>query len=172
MTGRPAVVPTTWWADQPRRLERELAAMSAVAPDMAWDTDDSGWAGTVPLWPFDRPQPARVQALVREPLAVRIVCGPAYPMVEPAVTPLGLDIPLQALGWTRWHVLPNGDLCLLQSTSAWPPEAVAADLVHKVSGWYVEYHLMLAGLIEAMSPAGIAADTLYDDLLDAEPPTP
>lgn len=172
MTPAPRSVPLSWWADEPQRLQRELAAMRVAAPELHWETDGHTglWRGTVPLWPFDRERPAGVFALVGgEPLYVLVVCGAAYPMVEPDVVPLGLRIPWIALGWTRWHVLPNGHLCLLQATSAWPPSAMAAEIIPKVSGWYIEYHLMQRGLIEEMSPNGIADDTRYDDLLHEAP---
>ena len=40
----------TWWEEDPRRLEREQAAMHAVAPDLFWRSERSG-GGSVTL-PF------------------------------------------------------------------------------------------------------------------------
>ena len=55
----------TWWEEDPRRLEREQAAMHAVAPDLFWRSERSGgWIGHAPLWPFRRPRPPGLRALV------------------------------------------------------------------------------------------------------------
>ena len=52
-------VARSWWQDEPQRLAREQAAMAATAPDLAWlpGEPSGGWQGTVPLWPFNRPEP-------------------------------------------------------------------------------------------------------------------
>lgn len=160
----------SWWEDEPLRRDYEIAAMLESAPDLRWLTADEepsgGWEGPVPLWPFDRPAPSRLPALVgAEPLLVRIRCGHAFPMVEPAVHPLNVQVPNVAFGWSNWHVLPNGDLCLLQDSVAWDPRATAADLIPKISGWYLEYQLLRRGLVDAMTEVGLASDGSRDQLL-------
>jgi hypothetical protein len=158
----------SWWQDEPSRLAAEQAAMEAVAPSLEWQDDEpsGGWQGAVPVWPFARPQPTGLQRLLGGmPLAVRIVCGHAFPMVEPTVRPLSIEVPFQSLGWTSWHVGPDGSLCLLQESTMWDPGAAAADLIPKISGWYLEYQLMLTGDIEAMTECGIVDDDSLDALL-------
>lgn len=162
----------SWWADEPHRLERELAAMRQAAPELQWrdaeQEPSGGWHGPVPLWPFDRPEPAGLVELVGgTSLQVGIRCGHAYPMVEPAVYPLNLDLPHAAFGWSTWHVLPDGALCLLRDAVLWDPRATVADLVPKISGWYLEYQLLSRGLVEAMTVSGIVTDDSRDLLLAA-----
>lgn len=162
--------PRSWWADEPDRLQRELAAMRHAAPELRWLEPDEepsgGWTGPVPLWPFDRPEPVGLSHLVDgQPLQVRIRCGHAFPMVEPAVYPLNVELPGLAFGWTTWHVLPDGALCLLQEATLWDPRAAAAELVSKISGWYLEYQLLSRGLVEAMTISGIVSDDSRDHLL-------
>jgi hypothetical protein len=158
----------SWWQDEPGRLSAEQAAMAAAAPDLVWlDSEPSGgWQGTVPLWPFSRPLPTRLPELVGGPLEVRIICGHAFPMVEPTMRPLSVEIPFQALGWTSWHVTPSGELCLLQDSAQWDPSSPAAALVPKISGWHIEFWLMRSGHVEAMTECGIAEDNSLDELLD------
>jgi hypothetical protein len=170
MTTQPQNATRSWWQDEPRRLAREQAAMIAAAPDLAWlpEEPSGGWQGTVPMWPFNRPQPRGLNGLLgSKQLEVRIVCGHAFPMVEPLVRPLSVEVPWQALGWTSWHVAPDGSLCLFQASAQWDPSSPVADLIPKISGWYIEYHLMLAARIEAMTESGLAADDSLDVLISA-----
>ena len=162
--------PRSWWVDETHRLQREISAMRKVAPDLRWLTAEEepsgGWEGPVPLWPFDRPAPTGLSALVGDrPLQVRIRCGHAFPMVEPAAYPLNVDLPNIAFGWTTWHVLPDGALCLLQESVAWDPRVAAAELIPKISGWFLEYQLLSSGLVQAMTVTGIVADDSRDHLL-------
>jgi hypothetical protein len=168
MTEDLAATALPWWRDDKERLDSELAAMFAVAPGLVWRPEGSGrWVGHVPLWPIARRKPSGVEALVgHQAFAVKIVCGQAYPMVEPRVWPTEIELPVTALGWTEWHLLLNGSLCLLQDATSWDPSALAADLVPKISGWYIEYHLKNAGYIERMTEYGIAIDDSLDSLLD------
>ena len=161
---------TPWWQEDQRRLERERAAMYAVAPELFWRYKGSGgWIGHVPLWPFGRRQPPGVAALVgHQPFQVTITCGHAYPMVEPRVWPENASLPAIALGWTAWHLLPSGALCLLQDRTSWDPSAHAADLIEKISGWYIEYHLMHRGCITRMTEYGIAEDDSLDRCMQEE----
>ncbi len=158
----------SWWQDEPGRLAAEQAAMAAAAPDLVWLAGESsgGWRGTVPLWPFDRPQPPGLLAVLGgQPLEVQITCGHAFPMVEPRVRPLSVEVPFQVLGWTQWHVAPDGTLCLLLESAQWDPSSPAAGLIPKISGWHVEYGLMKGGHIRAMTECGIAEDSSLDGLL-------
>ncbi|HEY5989074.1 MAG TPA: hypothetical protein VIV12_22245 [Streptosporangiaceae bacterium] len=168
MTEELAAAALPWWHDDPARLDRERAAMFAVAPNLVWRFESSGrWVGHVPLWPISRRQPSGVAALVgHRAFAVKIVCGPAYPMIEPLVWPTEIKPPLSALGWTEWHLLPSAALCLLRDKTSWDPSTLAADLVPKISGWYIEYHLKSAGYIDRMTECGIANDDSLDPLLD------
>ena len=86
-------------------------------------------------------------------------------MVEPRVWPKEVDLPAIALGWTAWHLLPSGALCLLQDRTSWDPAADAADLIEKISGWYIEYHLMRKGYITEMTEYGIPDDNRLDNLI-------
>jgi hypothetical protein len=160
----------SWWQEDPRRLESEQAAMHAVAPDLFWRYKGSGgWIGHAPLWPFRRRQPPGVAAFVdHRPFEVKITCGYAYPMVEPRVWPEQVSLPAIALGWTAWHLLPSGALCLLQDKASWDPSAHAADLIEKISGWYIEYHLMCRHRITRMTEYGIAEDDSLDRFLRDE----
>jgi hypothetical protein len=164
------LVALSWWEDDPARRDSELAAMYAIAPELVWRPEGAGrWVGHVPLWPFPRRRPSGVAALVgHRPFDVVIACRQAHPMVEPLVWPTGVKPPVTALGWTEWHLLPNGALCLLQDRTSWDPAALAAELVPKISGWYIEYHLKLAGYIKRMTEYGIANDSGLDCLLDCE----
>lgn len=144
--------------------------MTDVAPDLRWlDRDDEpsgGWEGPIPLWPFDRPEPAGLSVLVADqPLIVRIVCGHAFPMVEPSLYPCNVDLPNVAFGWTTWHVAPDGALCMLQESADWDPRCTASEMIPKASGWYLEYQLLRRGLIEAMSESGIVIDGSLDRTL-------
>ena len=160
--------PRSWWQDEPTRLAAEQASMTAAAPGLVWlpDEPSGGWQGNVPLWPFSRPEPPGLLPLLGGlPLEVRIVCGHAFPMVEPSVRPVSVEVPFHALGWTNWHVTPDGALCLLQESAQWNPAAAAADLIPKISGWNIEFWLMANGYIDAMTVRGIAADDAHDALL-------
>lgn len=158
----------SWWQDEPARLAAEQAAMRAAAPGLSWLAGEpsGGWQGEVPLWPFGRSQPpGLLELLGGKPLEVRVTCGHAFPMVEPSVRPLSVEVPFQALGWTTWHVSPNGTLCLLQESTQWDPAGAAADLIPKISGWNIEFWLMTNGHIDAMTVHGITEDDSYDALL-------
>jgi hypothetical protein len=144
--------------------------MADVAADLRWlDGDEEasgGWEGPIPLWPFSRPRPTGLETLVDgQPLVVRIVCGHAFPMVEPSIYPQNTDLPNIAFGWTAWHVAPDGALCVLQESAVWDPRGPAAELVPKASGWYLEYQLLRRGLVDAMTESGIVNDDSLDGLL-------
>jgi len=155
----------TWWQEDPRRLEREVASMSQVAPELAWSAEAGAWAGRLPVWPFERPEPAGLEELVIEPLQVLVVPSAAHPMIAPAFVPQDVDVPAGAIGFTEWHVAPDQSLCLLQSAAAWRPEGTIADLVPKASGWYIEYLLLRRGSVKAMTINGIVTDPSIDDVI-------
>jgi hypothetical protein len=158
----------SWWQDEPGRLAAEQEAMAEAAPDLEWLSGEpsGGWQGNVPLWPFGRPQPPGLLALVGgRPLEVRITCGHAFPMVQPSVWPLSVEVPFRVLGWTSWHVAPDGTLCLLQEAAQWDPAGAAAGLIPKISGWNIEFWLMTKGHLDSMTARGIAEDDSHDALL-------
>ncbi len=163
------------WVDaESGRVEREREAMAAVAPELRWrhglrqgHRDDLfGWEGEVPAWAGDRPKPAGVDELLGgDRLRLQVIYGEAFPMVAPVLTPVDPEIPLERRTQHDWHVNGDGSLCLLQTAGDWQPEATAAELVAKGSGWFVEYKLMLAGRIERMTLHGLLVSDELDALL-------
>lgn len=163
-----ASTPVTWWDDDPRRCRAECAAMKETAPDLEWVAGDwAGWRGEVPLWPFTRPQPMGLVRLVdNRRFEVEIQCSPAHPMMAPSVLPRSITPPVEAFGWNAWHLLPSGALCLYRGAAWWDPATLAAALVPKISGWYIEYHLLMLGLLRRMPEPGIDQDGRFDDAID------
>jgi hypothetical protein len=53
----------------------------------------------------------------------------------------------------------------MQSASDWQLTDTASDLVRKASCWFVEYLLLEAGKIDAMTIRGIYGDTFLDPVL-------
>jgi hypothetical protein len=181
----PVAAPIAWWQDDPGRLDAECAAMAEAAPDLNWvdarfaatanaaaartwfDAATGGWFGEVPLWPFDRPRPRGLGDLVGgRPLLVAVQCWPVHPMMAPIVTPLGVPLPLEALGLNTWHLVPSGALCLFRGDAWWDPASLVAELVPKISGWYIEYHLMMRGCITRMPDRGVNVDDALDQVID------
>lgn len=158
----------TWWRDDRERLDAEVAAMEEAAPRLKWSEQRlGGWCGEVPLWPFGRPRPRGLERLVAgRPLSVRVSCWPVHPMVAPMVRPLGVDVPPEALGYNTWHLLPDGSLCLFRGTAWWDPARLVADLIPKISGWYLEYHLMKRGCLRRMPDRGVDVDGALDAVID------
>ena len=68
----------------------------------------------------------------------------------------------------RWHVNGDGSLCTVQAAEDWQPRHTAADLVRKASCWLVEYLLVDAGDLDAMTKRGIYSDESVDALLALE----
>lgn len=164
----PAPEAITWWRDDPERLDAELAAMKEVAPRLEWSEKGlGGWRGEVPFWPFKRSRPRELERLVgRRPLSVQVSCSPAHPMMAPMVRPLDVEVPLEALGYNTWHLLPNGSLCLFRGTAWWDPARLVADLIPKISGWYIEYHLMKRECLQRMPDRGVDLDDALDAVID------
>lgn len=145
--------------------------MFTAAPGLEWFAGDiSGWRGEVPLWPFERPQPPGLDCLVGgRPFSVKISCMPAHPMVAPLVTPRNVSVPPHGLGLNKWHSLPGGALCLFLGAAWWDPRTLAAELVPKISGWYIEYHLMMQGRIVRMPDRGFDRCDALDEIIDECP---
>ncbi|MFI5761306.1 hypothetical protein ACIA8F_10190 [Streptomyces sp. NPDC051563] len=167
---RPAPIP--WWAAEPRRFERDQHEIPAAFPDLAYDAEGGGsWQGTLPLWPFDRPQPAHLTNWTGDTgLRFLMAYRHSYPMVPPHILPLD---PLPELAeWTqsRWHVNGDGTLCLLRSDDLWTGRASVVDLLIKAAAWRVEHALMKHGVIPQMSECGIAEDDRFDHFLTNPPP--
>jgi hypothetical protein len=161
----------TWWQDDPQRLHAECEALRAAAPGLTWNADGPGrWHGEVPLWPFGRPQPTGLPSLVgNRPLSVEVICSAAYPMMAPFVFPVSVEPPIGALGYTEWHLLPHGALCLFRGTAWWDPARLIASLVPKISGWYIEFHLMMANRLRWMPDCGVDCDGGLDGIIDQDP---
>lgn len=155
----------TWWEDDPARLEQEIADVRAVAPLLAWTADGAGqFEGPLPLWPFARPAPTNISDLLK-PFVVRVEYNHAFPAAPPHILPLHPQ-PVPALrGFTQFHVLPSGRLCLLRDADQWYPWSKTSELLLKASGWAIEIALLNAGAITQMSMSGIVIDTSYDELI-------
>jgi hypothetical protein len=160
-----------WFEAEPQRLELEQKAMATCAPDLRWieQSDDlpaGGWEGDAPIWPFERdaPEPGFSRLLDARRLPVRVEYLESFPAVEPKLWPM-IDPPPDPIYRTQhsWHVNGDGSLCLLQTADLWTGRETAADLVVKASGWYIEYLLMEAKVIEQMTLAGIYSDTSLDE---------
>ncbi|MFE2541002.1 hypothetical protein [Actinacidiphila glaucinigra] len=163
--------PITWWACEPRRLERDQNEITTRFPDLTWNSEGAGtWYGTLPRWPFDRSEPAQLVHWIGDKgLFLRLEYSQAYPMVAPRLVPL--DPLPELLEWTqhRWHVNGDGSLCLLREDAVWTGRESVADLLLKAAGWRVEYALMKHEAIEQMSANGIVSDDRFDRFL-AQPP--
>jgi ubiquitin-protein ligase len=152
-----------WFDDDPARLQRELAAMATAAPHLMWF--GAHWAGELPLWPMERPEPAALRSYVgSRRFVVEIHYPESFPMVAPRFVPIEPEPELSVRTLNVWHVLGDGALCMFQSSSDWDPHCTAADLVPKAAGWYLEYLLMQDGRIDSMTQAGIVLNDELDGL--------
>jgi hypothetical protein len=167
----PAELPRLRWFDaEPARLAAEQAAMAAVAPELAWSdaTPGGGWEGLAPVWPFPRPRPGGLDGfLAGRRLRLRVACSQAHPMAAPTLWPLDPEPEIAQRTVHDWHVNGDGSLCLLQTAAAWTGVELAAELVVKAAGWFLEFQLMTRGAIRAMTPGGIASNDELDHLLDS-----
>lgn len=159
--------PLTWWECEPKRLARDQREVTQWCSDLTWVPEGAGmWQGRLPLWPFDRAEPGGLRGLIgQEGMPVMVVYGHAYPMVPPAVYPLDPKPELTEFTQTRFHVMGDGRLCLLQDASSWTGRDSIIDLLLKAAGWRVEYALIKAGVIEAMTISGIVNDASQDHLI-------
>lgn len=150
---------------EPRRFAEELTAMAAVAPELDWHPESLTWAGVIPVWPFDRPQPAGLDGFLGgRRLLVNVVYSQAFPMVAPSVFPVDPEPDLRHRTDNRWHVNGDGSLCMFQSAAAWDGTGTASSLVIKAAGWFLEYLLMIDGVVEAMTESGVVSDASLDHL--------
>jgi len=159
-----------WYEAEPRVLVRELAAMTDLAPEMAWIAEGAGkWKGRAPQWPFPRPrpEPGLTRLLGDEQLRLKVSYHEAFPAVAPILLPLAPVPPRERRLRHDWHVNGDGTLCMLAADVLWRPDDTAADLVIKASGWFIEYRLKERGLVAAMSETGLYDDTTRDELIGA-----
>jgi hypothetical protein len=168
---------TSWIEAETTRLEAERAAMATHCPDMVWrDVLEwptrrvgAGWEGHAPAWGAPRPEPAGVEELLAgRRLHLRVLYPEGFPMVPPDLYPLDPDVPIDRRTQNRWHVNGDGSLCTVQAAEDWQPANTAADLVRKASCWFVEYLLVDAGDLDAMTKRGIYSDESVDALLAAK----
>lgn len=157
----------TWWEDDPARRDQEIIDVQDVAPLLAWSAEGAGWfEGQLPLWPFSRPAPGDISDLL-DPFLVRVEYGHAFPAAPPQVLPI-VPQPVPTIrGFTQFHVLPSGRLCLLRNADQWYPWSRTSELLLKASGWAIEFALLEAGVISQLSVSGIVDDTSYDNLITA-----
>ncbi|WGD38718.1 hypothetical protein [Streptomyces cathayae] len=167
-----ARTPIAWWECEPRRLRRDREEIPAHFPDLVFSDEGAGsWEGTLPRWPFGRPEPTHLTDWIGESgLRLRLAYSQAYPMVAPRIIPLDpLPAPFE---WTQhiWHVNGDASLCLLQD-DVWTGRETVVDLLLKAAGWRIEYALMKYQAIEEMTGSGIVTDHRLDHFL-AQPPPP
>jgi len=157
----------TWWECEPKRLVRDLNEVGEAFPELTWVPEGAGrWEGRLPRWPFDRPEPTRLSELIgNDGMPVTVRYGHAYPMVPPSIFPLDPVPELDEYNWTRFHVLGDGSLCLLQDSSIWTGRESVVDLLLKAVGWRVEYALLKSGVIGHMTVNGIVSDSSSDHLV-------
>jgi hypothetical protein len=167
-----AELPRVRWFDaEPARLAAEQAAMAVVAPELVWSdaSPGGGWVGLAPVWPFPRPRPPGLDGfLAGRRLRLGVGCSQAHPMAAPKLWPLDPEPGIAQRTVHDWHVNGDGSLCLLQTAAAWTGAEPAAELVVKAAGWFLEFLLMQAGVIKAMTTGGIAASDGLDHLLSKE----
>lgn len=157
-----SLVERTWWEDDPDRLDQELQDVQRVAPLLRWSGKGAGhFEGPLPLWPFSRAAPEGLTDLL-DPFLVRVEYGHAFPAAPPQVLPLIPRPDITIRGFTQYHVLPNGRLCLLRDADQWYPWSNTSELLLKASGWAIEYALLGAGAISHLSMSGIVSDSSHD----------
>lgn len=163
-----------WWEAEPSRLRRDRAEVIAAFPEVTFiEEGQGGWRGRLPLWPFERPAPAGLEALtLSKGLTFELRYGAAYPVVYPWIFPLDPEPEPMELTQTRWHVLGNGALCLFQTQQDWDPASSVVDLLRRAAGWRIEYALLRSGALQSMTLAGIVRDSALDELIAAAPPLP
>jgi len=158
----------TWIEAEPKRADRERAAMASLAPDMEWSevSPAGGWEGYAPLWPIARAKPRKLKGLVEgRRLRLCVLYSQGFPMAQPVLFPLDPEPPVERRTVHDWHLNGDGSLCLLRTVDLWNGRETAADLVVKASGWFIEYMLMERGLIEAMTENGIHSNKSLDALI-------
>ncbi|WP_291813577.1 hypothetical protein [Cellulomonas sp.] len=166
--------PVYWTDVDQRRLQMDLADVAALAPDLTFEpppgvdgAHQGAWTGDLPLWPFQRDRPDGLTELLPRGLRVQVRCSAAHPVVPPEIVPVDPEPLLVERSMNLWHVAPHGQLCLMQSYGAWTPSDRVSHLLLKACGWHIEYALMKAGVVEAMSERGIVEDDSRDHLVRA-----
>jgi hypothetical protein len=159
--------PVTWWQCEPRRLARDRREVTDWFRGLEWHADGAGrWAGCLPRWPFTRPEPPGLARLVGvHGVRIEMLYGHAYPMAPPSIYPVDPIPEIIERTDHRWHVSGDGSLCLLQNDAAWTGRGSIVELLLKAAGWRVEYGLMKAGVIDAMTVHGIIDDDQLDHLV-------
>lgn len=161
----------SWMVAEPARLARDRREVESRFNNLVFEEqpDDlaphGSWRGHIPVWPFERSEPDGLQEVVPTPLEVVIAYPSAYPMLAPRFIPRQPAPSFDERSQHRWHVAPNGQLCLLQSEALWSPDSSIVDLIEKAAGWRIEYALVKAGVLESMSLHGIALDGSFDHLI-------
>ena len=166
------VAPVLWMDQDPKRLARDFDDIQAFAPSLVFQAPreepqtHGAWAGPIPRWPFARPQPEGLDYLLGDQdFEIAMVYPSVYPMTPPLFYPLSLTPEPEEHSQSRWHVAPDGFLCLLQSTGGWLPEASPIELIAKAAGWRIEYALMKTGALSEMTTNGIVSDPQLDGLI-------
>jgi hypothetical protein len=157
--------PRSWSGSEPRRYREDNEALATFAPSLAWQPDAQGWMGELPVWRFQRPEPAGLHELLPGGLVVAVCPPPVYPMVAPIVYPLNPDPPIAVRTHQRWHVAGDGRLCLMKTPGQWDPRQPVTSLLLRAIGWHVEYALMIRGLITEMTVHSIVDDDQHDALI-------
>ncbi|WP_280403773.1 hypothetical protein [Nocardia brasiliensis] len=157
-----------WWLHEPRRLSVDRSEVASDFPGLVWTPEGAGqWDGELPLWPFDRPQPAGLdQWLGGRGLRVHVQCGEAYPVVAPRLFALDPEPGLHQRLLHRWHVNSDGSLCLLADPTRWTNRMPLGALLSKAAGWRIEYELMVAEAVESMTDNGIVSDDALDAMIE------
>lgn len=159
----------SWVEDLPGRLARELAEMRQVAPDLMWSAAAGEWAGLAPIWPFERPSPPNLhEFLAGDRFELVIRPSPAHPAVPPAIWPMDPRTELVHCTDTAWHTNGDGSLCVVREHYTWTGSECCAALVPRAAGWFLEFLLMSAGMIEDMTVQGIETSTELDHLFVPE----
>ncbi len=157
--------PRTWDEVLPNRLVWELAQMKRVAPELSWSDSDKEWSGLAPVWPFDRPRPPKLCAFLNgDRFKLKIVPSPAHPAVPPKIWPVEPRTEFVHRSDTAWHTIGDGSLCVVREYYTWTGVEACAALVPTAAGWFLEFLLRTAGVINAMTAHGIETSAELDDL--------
>lgn len=163
--------PISWIDAEPDRVEFEKREMRERALDMEWrrceELPSGGFVGLAPEWPFERDQPKKLHNLTQgKRLLVRLQFWEGYPAQPPRLFPLDPEPPPEERLREEVHVNGDGSICLILHPSDWSSSECAADLLTKASGWFLEYLAVKAGLIDAMSAAGMFNSTELDKKIE------
>ena len=155
------------WEDVlPNRLAWELSEMKQMAPELRWCTHQRAWYGLVPTWPFDREPPEQLdEFLAGDRLEAIIKPSAAHPAVPPKILPLKPQPTHEQCTYTIWHTLGDGSICVVREYYNWTGAESCAALIPTAAGWFLEYLLMTAGIIDNMTAYGIESSGELDDLL-------